>query len=148
LNILKNIPSSLILHTIINTYIAAAQGAISQIRVLGGIIGVTIATTLFNRRSYSTLSNYLSPSQLDALRKSPLAVVSFPPDQQGYVKSVYADVFSQQMRVLMFVCAVAVLVSCASWERRPPDLRKGLEAHSGRRPGGNGRVEEGVRGNE
>ena len=29
----------------------------------------------------------------------------------------------------MYVCAVAVAVSLASWERNPPDVRKGMEVH-------------------
>jgi len=29
----------------------------------------------------------------------------------------------------MYICAVAVAVSLASWERNPPDVKKGMEAH-------------------
>jgi hypothetical protein len=41
------------------------------------------------------------------------------------------------MRILMFICAVALLVSLASWEKNPPDLKKGMEVHrrSGPPPG-------------
>jgi hypothetical protein len=113
---------------------AAAQGAIAQVRVLGGIVGLSIATTLFNRRSRASLSDTLVPSQLEALYKSPLAVISFPPDQQVFVKGVYADVFSLQMRVLMFVCAVAVLVSLFSWERRPRNVEEAMRVHKGPPP--------------
>jgi hypothetical protein len=110
---------------------AAAQGAIAQVRVLGGIIGLTIATTLFNRRTAMTLSTSLTPAQLKALYNSPLAVLSFPVAQQDFVQETYANVFSQQMRVLMYIGLAAVVVSLFSWERRPPDIKKGLQAHQG-----------------
>jgi len=84
---------------------------------------------LFNRRSYSAVSIFLSPSELDALHTSPLAILSFSPIKQLLVKIIYADLFSLQMRVLMYICAVAVAVSLASWERNPPDVKKGMEAH-------------------
>jgi hypothetical protein len=84
---------------------------------------------LFNRRSYTTASVFLSPSELNALHTSPLAILSFPPIEQLLVKIIYADLFSFQMRILMYVCAVAVAVSLASWEKNPPDMKKGMEVH-------------------
>ena len=29
----------------------------------------------------------------------------------------------------MYICAVAVAVSLASWEKNPPDIKKGMEVH-------------------
>jgi hypothetical protein len=113
------------------TLVAAAQGALAQVRVLGGIIGLNIATTLFNRRTATTLSSSLTPEQLNALYNSPLAVLSFAPAQQEFVQATYASFFSLQMKVLMYISLVAVAVSLFSWERRPPDVRKGMQAHRG-----------------
>jgi hypothetical protein len=84
---------------------------------------------LFNRRSYTAVSIFLSPSELNALHTSPLAILSFPPIKQLLVKIIYADLFSFQMRILMYICAVAAAVSLASWEKNPPDVKKVMEVH-------------------
>ncbi|KFY08672.1 hypothetical protein V492_06029 [Pseudogymnoascus sp. VKM F-4246] len=60
--------------------IAATQGATAQLRPLGGFIGLTVATALFNSRSESELGAFLSAEQMDALHRSPLGALSFDPD--------------------------------------------------------------------
>jgi hypothetical protein len=77
---------------------------------------------------------FLSPAELNALQTSPLAIFSFPPIKQLLVKIIYAELFSFQMRMLMYICAVAVAVSLASWEKNPPDVKKGMEVHRRSRP--------------
>jgi hypothetical protein len=104
------------------------------VRVLGGIIGLTIATTLFNRRSQYALADTLTASQISSLLESPLASLSFSAAQQEKVRTVFAEMFSLQMRVMMFISAVSVVVSLFSWERRPVSISEGMGKHRGPLP--------------
>lgn len=110
--------------------IAATQGATAQLRPLGGFIGLTIATALFNARSEAALGSFLSKEQMDVLRRSPLGALAFEPDVLAMVRAVYARVFRVQMRALVVVAALGVLVSCASFERRAVGMER-MKVHLG-----------------
>lgn len=109
--------------------IAATQGATAQLRPLGGFIGLTIATALFNARSESALGSFLSGAQMDALHRSPLGALTFEPDVLAMVRAVYASVFREQMRALVGVAGLGVLVACASFERKAVGMER-MKVHS------------------
>jgi len=101
---------------------ASAQGALTQMRSLGGSIGLAIAVIIFNMRirTSEALGESLSVTQRTALFKSPLAIKSLSPQQQALVSEMYAKAFSEQMRVATYVIAVAFIVSLLTLERNPP----------------------------
>jgi hypothetical protein len=108
-------------------FIAVTQGALAQLRSLGGSIGLAVATILFNSqtRSSPALAAALSPTQLTSLYKSPIVIETFSPQQQALVAHVFARAFTQQMKVATYLAAVGFVVSLATWERRPPEMMKG-----------------------
>ncbi|KFY54775.1 hypothetical protein V497_07433 [Pseudogymnoascus sp. VKM F-4516 (FW-969)] len=110
--------------------IAATQGATAQLRPLGGFIGLTIATALFNSRSESALGKFLTAEQMNALYRSPLGALTFEPDVLAMVRTVYAKVFRSQMMALVGVGAVGVVVACASFERKAVGMER-MNVHSG-----------------
>lgn len=110
--------------------IAATQGATAQLRPLGGYIGLTVATALFNARSESALESFLSAEQMDALHRSPLGALTFEPGVLAMVRSVYAKVFRVQMTALVVVAAVGVLVACASFEMKAVGMER-MNVHRG-----------------
>lgn len=112
--------------------IAATQGATAQLRPLGGFIGLTIATALFNSRSESALGKFLTAEQMNALYRSPLGALTFEPDVLAMVRTVYAKVFRSQMMALVGVGAVGVVVACASFERKAVGMER-MNVHSGDR---------------
>lgn len=97
---------------------AATQGALTQMRSLGGSIGLAIAVIIFNSRirSSSLLRQALLPQQTAALYKSPLAIETLSPPQQALVAATYAEAFAQQMRVAAYVSAVGFLLSLCTFE--------------------------------
>lgn len=101
---------------------AVMQGCITQMRSLGGSIGLSISTIIFNHyvHNSSELSDMLSPSELHELYKSPLVIETFDAGQQDEVTWVYSKAFQQQMRVAMYVAAAALVVSFGFLERKPP----------------------------
>ncbi|CAM1502261.1 Fc.00g042450.m01.CDS01 [Cosmosporella sp. VM-42] len=104
--------------------LASAQGAVAQARVLGGCIGLSICTVIFNGHVNSYLGDHLSPKQLDDLHRSPLSGLHLPINLQDLVKEVYADAFVEEIRVMMLICAVMVVVSLFTLERHPAPLER------------------------
>ncbi|OIW30531.1 MFS general substrate transporter [Coniochaeta ligniaria NRRL 30616] len=81
-----------------NIDLAVAQGAVAQARVLGGCIGLTVGTLVFNQL-------------LDAIHRSPMAIFSMPPDLQPLVTRVYVSAFSSQMLGLLIVSIIGLVTS-------------------------------------
>ncbi|KAJ4413473.1 hypothetical protein N0V85_003549 [Neurospora sp. IMI 360204] len=105
--------------------LAAAQGAVAQVRVLGGSLGLGICTIIFNdilQRSLgpATEAGRFPTTVLDQLHRSPLAVFMLSPEQQALVKTVYSDAFRFQMLLMVAVAAVAVLASLGTYRSKPP----------------------------
>jgi hypothetical protein len=89
-----------------NIDLAVAQGAVAQARVLGGCLGLTVGTYIFNQLVQERLVEMLNHAQLDAIHRSPMAIFSFAPEIQSLVKDVYMLAFSSQVRGLLIVSIV------------------------------------------
>ncbi|PHH77778.1 hypothetical protein CDD80_202 [Ophiocordyceps camponoti-rufipedis] len=107
---------------------ASAQGAVAQARVLGGCIGLSVCTVLFNLHINRQLGGTLTKAQLDMLHRSPLTGLGLPEGLKRLVKAVYVGAFGQQIQVMGLVCAVMVVVSLFSLERYPTPLSAGVMA--------------------
>jgi len=99
---------------------AAAQGAISQARVLGGAIGLAIFTIIWNNTVQVELAGELTPEQLSVLHQSPTAVVQRWPETQALIRESYAEAFVAMVRNMTGVAAAALFVSVFTLEKDPP----------------------------
>jgi hypothetical protein len=106
--------------------LAVTQGALTQMRSLGGSIGLAVGVIVFNARirESSALANALSPKQMSALLKSPLHIASLAPNEQRLVSEVFAKAFTQDMQVALYIAAVGLLVSMTTLQRNPPPLQR------------------------
>lgn len=101
---------------------AAAQGAVAQARVLGGCIGLSICTVVFNSHVNRLLKSELSAEQLVQIHRSPIAGLQFPDEKQDLVRSVYSGAFTEETRLMIVMCAVMVAASLFTLEKNPPPL--------------------------
>ncbi|KAH6894148.1 major facilitator superfamily domain-containing protein [Thelonectria olida] len=104
--------------------LASAQGAVSQARVLGGCIGLSICTVIFNAHVNNYLGSILTPKQLEDLHRSPLTGLHFPPDLQEHIREVYAGAFAEEIKIMMLICAAMVIVALFTLERHPAPLER------------------------
>ncbi|KAF1828905.1 MFS general substrate transporter [Decorospora gaudefroyi] len=88
---------------------ALAIGSVTQIRVLGGTIGLAICSALLNNHIQADASKFLSVQQVAALLESFSAINQLPLELQLEVRRVYATGYSQQMRVMLYFCIVCLL---------------------------------------
>ncbi|KAK7420631.1 hypothetical protein QQX98_002625 [Neonectria punicea] len=104
--------------------LASAQGAVSQARVLGGCIGLSICTVIFNAHVNEYLGAHLTPEQLEDLHRSPLSSLHLPLDLQDLIRHVYAGAFAEEIKVMTLVCAVMVVIALFTLERHPAPLER------------------------
>lgn len=97
---------------------AVAMGAITQIRALGGVIGLAIVTNVLNSYIKSQLSISLSKEQMALLLQSTAYIPTFPPELQALVKDVYARAFNLQMKVVVGFAGAQVLALPLVWGGR------------------------------
>ncbi|KIN02299.1 hypothetical protein OIDMADRAFT_103461 [Oidiodendron maius Zn] len=100
----------------------SCNGALGQARVLGGTIGLAIATIIFNHNIAADLSGTLSPKQLLQLQQSITTIFDLDPSQQVKVAVVFANSFNIQMRNCMYLSAAALVVALFTWQRNPASI--------------------------
>lgn len=105
---------------------AVAQGAIAQARVLGGAIGLAVATIILNDHVRDELTGKLTQDQLEILYQSPIGLVRRNPELRGAIRDVYAQAFATMIKVVTLVSAAALFISLFTLERRPPPITGSL----------------------
>ena len=96
------------------------MGAITQVRVLGGTIGLAICTAILNAHVRHGLTLLLlSPQQTTTILQSVSSVSDFgDPAAEKAVRKVFAEAYNQQMRVMTYFSAVVFLAALLTWEKR------------------------------
>ena len=105
---------------------AVAQGAIAQARVMGGAIGLAVATIILNGYVQDDLTSRLSQEQLEVLYRSPIALVQQTPELRGAIRGVYAEAFTAMIQVVTGVSGAALFTSIFTLERHPPPIHGSL----------------------
>lgn len=108
---------------------AVAQGVLSQVRIFGGSIGLSVSTILYNQKAQNSLRGILSPDELQLLHKSPASIINLSLPQQLAVRGVFAGSFNQDFRVCTYIAAICVLVSLLGYQRNPMDIYTRKKAH-------------------
>jgi hypothetical protein len=98
---------------------ASAQGAMGQARVLGGNIGLAIASMILNQQVATNLAEALSVTQLKNLQQSLSTLSSLELSQQAAVAIVFSNSFNEQMRICTYSSALALIVALFTWKRNP-----------------------------
>ena len=94
-------------------------GAVTQVRVLGGTIGLAISSVVLNSFVSKALAAKLSPEQIAAIGESLNGIEDLSQELQGFARTTFAAGYNRQTMVLTAFSA-AVLVSCGlMWERVP-----------------------------
>ena len=96
---------------------AVALGSVAQFRVMGGVIGLAIVTTVQNSFVRSRLVQSLTESQIDQILQSAEAIPTFSSDVQTTVKHAFADGYNIQMKILAGFAAAQIPSSLIMWQK-------------------------------
>lgn len=116
---------------------AVAQGVMAQVRVLGGAVGLVICNVIFNIH-LEAIKQELSTAEIDALHRSPLALVAQGGSAEEDVKTVFSTSFQSMVWIMFWVSVAGFVASMCTWEINPTPLSELDEAAAaGRLPDGN-----------
>lgn len=106
------------------------MGAITQVRVLGGVVGIAIAQVVLSSSTRSDLPSILSPEQIQHIIAEPSSISSsvLQPEQVLAVRKVFGDAFNQQTRMVMYFACASLVVSLFAFRR---ELRSFADAGRG-----------------
>ncbi|KAM7215801.1 Major facilitator superfamily domain containing protein [Rhypophila decipiens] len=103
--------------------VGVAFGSITQIRVLGGLIGIAVGQALLNAQlTTSELTSVLSPEKLASLLKSTGAIEGFTPEEKDATARAYGEAFNAQNRVMLGFGAAGLLACLGAWKRKPVEF--------------------------
>jgi hypothetical protein len=86
--------------------------------MLGGAIGLAIASNIFNNWLTSQLSPVLTVSELAAILDSTDIYAALPPDVQDLVRLVVAQGYNPQMKVITGLAGAQSLGVLMMWKRK------------------------------
>lgn len=91
-------------------------------RILGGAIGVAIATSLLNNTVISTLADIIPAETVSHLLQNLSSMSSLSSHDQVVVQSAFAHGYHKQLAMILGFCAAEVLSIGLMWERTPRRL--------------------------
>ncbi|KAB5513119.1 drug resistance transporter EmrB/QacA subfamily [Coniochaeta sp. 2T2.1] len=97
---------------------AVGISSITQIRVLGGTIGLAISATVLNHALSARLPSILDPEQIKAISDSALFIGTLPEATRDAVRLAYSEAFNEQFRVMLYFAAAVWSATLLMWERR------------------------------
>ncbi|KAF7899502.1 hypothetical protein EAF00_003838 [Botryotinia globosa] len=102
--------------------LAVALGGVTQMRILGGAIGVAIATSLLSSNVISALADILPTEIVNHLLQNISSVALLSPGDQIAVRTAFAQGYKNQLVMILCFCAAELLAIGLMWERKPRRL--------------------------
>ncbi|PYH67690.1 putative MFS multidrug transporter [Aspergillus vadensis CBS 113365] len=103
--------------------LAITMGAVTQVRVLGGTIGISIGQVLITHFVDRDLSDVLSTDEMAALKASVSSSRNFPASKQNAVSEVYGRAFNAQIKVVLYITAACWVLGLGTFKKNPVNFR-------------------------
>ncbi|PVH95529.1 MFS general substrate transporter [Periconia macrospinosa] len=98
--------------------LAVANGAIIQMRILGGALAlaiVTVASSSFLRRS---LLEVLNPEEVSEYLHRTETLLTFSPTQQAAVREINGKYYNLQSKILIGFAVASIISSALQWQKK------------------------------
>lgn len=103
---------------LINKLSAVAMSAMLQVRTMGGLVGLAIVTAAMKSYVESNLAQHLSSAQIEILLESTGAFETLPSEVVVVVKSIFAEGYNLQMRIMIGFSTVQIPVAFLMWKKK------------------------------
>lgn len=95
------------------------MGAATQLRVLGGTIGLAVAAALLMDNIRSEAARFLTPAELSSVLSSSGNIRLLSSEKQLETRMVFAAAYSRQMRAMLYFSLGALLSVMLLVEKKP-----------------------------
>ncbi|KAF4949860.1 hypothetical protein FGADI_8604 [Fusarium gaditjirri] len=99
--------------------LAVTMGSVTQIRVLGGTIGLAVCSALLINHIKREAVKFLTGEQVAEILLSSENIGMLSPETQSRTRVLYADAYSEQMRVMLYFSIASLLSLVLLIERQP-----------------------------
>ena len=99
------------------------MGAVTQVRVLGGCVGLGIATAVFTVQTAADLNRIFSPAEIAGILSSTSIIGTLPRDQMLEVRKLFGGAFNNELRIMTYVAVGAFAASIATFRKHPRSLQ-------------------------
>ncbi|KAF5564217.1 major facilitator superfamily transporter [Fusarium phyllophilum] len=99
--------------------LAVTMGSVTQIRVLGGTIGLAVCSALLINHIKREAVKFLTAEQVAQILLSSENIGMLSPETQSRTRALYADAYSEQMRVMLYFSIASILSLVLLVERQP-----------------------------
>ncbi|KAI1072877.1 hypothetical protein LB507_011464 [Fusarium sp. FIESC RH6] len=99
--------------------LAVTMGSVTQIRVLGGTIGLAVCSALLINHIKREAFKFLTTEQVAQILLSSENIGALAPETQSRIRVLYADAYSEQMRVMLYFSVASILSLVLLVERQP-----------------------------
>ncbi|KAF4428955.1 major facilitator superfamily transporter [Fusarium acutatum] len=99
--------------------LAVTMGSVTQIRVLGGTIGLAVCSALLINHIKREAVKFLTAEQVAQILLSSENIGMLSPETQSRTRVLYADAYSEQMRVMLYFSIASLLSLVLLVERQP-----------------------------
>ncbi|KAG9199367.1 hypothetical protein G6514_008526 [Epicoccum nigrum] len=96
--------------------IGTASGALVEFRILGGALGLAIASATMENYLRQELPALVAPEQLQLILKNTAVIKTLPPNVRNAILEVFADGYTLQMKVTAGISALQVLAVGMIWK--------------------------------
>ena len=97
------------------------MGAITQFRIMGGAIGLAVATNVLNTHVRSNLSGIVTSQLVTRLLQSTEEIKTLDPSTQAVVRAIFGYGYNMQMRAMVGFAAAQVPASLLVWGNHVKD---------------------------
>jgi hypothetical protein len=103
---------------------AVGTAAITQFRVLGGILGLAIVISVGNRVIRSELLQVLPVETVDQLLQTTGIIQQLPASTQAAVRLIFGKGYSLEMKILIGFAAAQLPCTALMWKKEPMMVEK------------------------
>ncbi|THV52412.1 hypothetical protein BGAL_0080g00350 [Botrytis galanthina] len=97
---------------------AVAVSSITQFRILGGVLGIAIATAAYKSNIISNLDKIVTKEQRSLILESTSIIKTFDPRVQMQIRGVFAEGYNLQFRILVAFAAAQIPSSLLMWQEK------------------------------
>lgn len=99
------------------------MGAISQTRLLGGLIGVGIGEIIISARVWKPLERIIGTEKVQMLLQSVENIREMTVADQLSVRNQYATGFNFMFRIMMYLTIFSLVACLFSWKKNPQSVK-------------------------